>query len=591
MRARSPSRALLAWLSATALVPLLGCSSGVRRFPLREPLTRDTDLRSVYVPCRPAPSKDDPRHVECTPEPYVSPLAWDMADNTVFRPLAQVFAVSPGGEAVNVNALDEVPDSSWFENRIGQRPMTPDEIFRGPCSVLLDEKEWPDGSWRIDEGKPNGATPGFRVRVPEYGKFMLKADPKEQPERASAASAIGMRLYHAVGFHVPCDAVVYFPERFLKLTPGLVATDNTGIPRAFDDKALRSVLVTNSRRGDRMRMQSSQWVSGRVLGPFKYEGTRSDDPNDVIPHQDRRELRGARLLAAWVNHFDAREQNTMTTWIADDRSRPDSSPGHVRHYYLDVSEVFGSEWDWDGISRRLGHSYYLDFAHVSQDFITLGLLSRPWDRAVKGPSGEVFGYFRGEDFVPEDWHDGYPNPSFDRMTEHDGAWMARILARITPPLLEAAVKAGNFSQPRHERYLIDTLLERRRRILHRYLARLSPLTQPRVSGRRVCVSDRARESQAFEGASFRYDAHLYRGERLEDGGVLRISPDPGGSPCFDLPEGPVDRSPDDSAARYRIVDMTNGQARWPLRMHFYDLGAGGLRLVGLERPESAGAPE
>ena len=34
--------------------------------------------------------------------------------------------------ALNVNSVDEVPDSSWFTNRIGRRAMTGDEIARGP---------------------------------------------------------------------------------------------------------------------------------------------------------------------------------------------------------------------------------------------------------------------------------------------------------------------------------------------------------------------------------------------------------------------------------------------------------------------------
>src|SRR4051812_43135941 len=34
--------------------------------------------------------------------------------------------------ARDVNTIDEVPDSSWFENRIATRPMTIDEIAPGP---------------------------------------------------------------------------------------------------------------------------------------------------------------------------------------------------------------------------------------------------------------------------------------------------------------------------------------------------------------------------------------------------------------------------------------------------------------------------
>jgi hypothetical protein len=200
-------------------VGVTGCGGAVRRFPLRAPLQQDTDMRSFAAPCRPDPSKDDPKHQSCTPEPYVSSFAWDAADHTIFRPLTRVFAVDPGGEAVNVNAMDEVPDSSWFENRLGRRPLSMDEITKGPCKKDLEPEGAKDGSWLIDKGKSDGATPGFRVKT-ESGKFLLKGDFDAQPERPSAASAIGMRLYYAAGFHVSCDSVVYFKPSLLKLTPG-----------------------------------------------------------------------------------------------------------------------------------------------------------------------------------------------------------------------------------------------------------------------------------------------------------------------------------------------------------------------------------
>src|SRR5262245_4338059 len=34
--------------------------------------------------------------------------------------------------AQNVNTVDEVPDSGWYANRAGARPLTPDDVFRGP---------------------------------------------------------------------------------------------------------------------------------------------------------------------------------------------------------------------------------------------------------------------------------------------------------------------------------------------------------------------------------------------------------------------------------------------------------------------------
>src|SRR5690606_19865668 len=92
---------LLAWLAASALAaPLAGCGHAPGRFPLRAALWRDPD----EVPFAPAPRE------------YVSPMVWDVGDQSVFYPLTRLFAVDPAGESVNVNALDEVPDSSWFEN-------------------------------------------------------------------------------------------------------------------------------------------------------------------------------------------------------------------------------------------------------------------------------------------------------------------------------------------------------------------------------------------------------------------------------------------------------------------------------------------
>src|SRR5262245_49148852 len=37
-----------------------------------------------------------------------------------------------GLRAKNINTIDEVPDSSWFTNRIGTKTITVDEIARGP---------------------------------------------------------------------------------------------------------------------------------------------------------------------------------------------------------------------------------------------------------------------------------------------------------------------------------------------------------------------------------------------------------------------------------------------------------------------------
>jgi hypothetical protein len=65
----------------------------------------------------------------------------------------------------------------------------------------------------------------------------------------------------------------------------------------------------------------------------------------------------------------------------------------------------------------------------------LGTRQNPWDTVQKKPGKELYSYFNVEDFVPDEWKNEYPVAAFSRMTERDGAWMARILARFTPDVV------------------------------------------------------------------------------------------------------------------------------------------------------------
>src|SRR5262249_18200893 len=142
--------------------------------------------------------------------------------------------------------------------------------------------------------------------------------------------------------------------------------------------------------------------------------------------------------------LDAREQNTLATWIADDSSRPDGSPGHVLHYVIDLGDCFGGKWDPDAAWRRSGHAYHGDLGYMIADFFSLALIERPWDRLTR-PPGSIFGYYGHAEFDPDRWHPMYPNPAFLRMSERDAAWLARILARFADEQLAASARVGDYS--------------------------------------------------------------------------------------------------------------------------------------------------
>ncbi|MCU0685671.1 MAG: hypothetical protein MUF34_26085 [Polyangiaceae bacterium] len=561
----------LAASAALALGLLAGCGApGLRRFPPRAPLQVDDDQR----PFRRKPA-----------EAYGT-LEWDFVDQTIARPLVQSLRFEPGGEATNVNSLDEVPDSSWFTNRIGRRDagraLTPAQAALGPCAgeAPLDPDQ---GPWLVVGAKPNGANPGFMIKAPDGRKYLIKFDDRRQPERASTADVVGSLAYHAAGFFAPCNRVVYFRREVLRVGPGAKAEEPGGVKVPLTDEHLASIFARLTTAVDgRVRAGASLLLAGSPVGPWNYYGARGDDPNDVVPHEDRRELRGSRLLAAWLGHEDARQQNTLAVWV----DAP-AGGGFLRHAFIDFGDCLGNFWSSYAIARRTGHQYHLDLGDALRDYVTLGIPTRPWDVAHFGPSGPVFGYYGIDSFEPEAWHPSTPNPAFGRMTERDGAWMARVLARFTDAHLAAMVEQARLSRPELSAELVRLLRGRRDKVLARYLGRLAPLSEPSVReggrGAELCLRDVAVEAGVAraEGRSYRVRAWAEGNAPLAAGPAQVTAP---GSVCVPLPASAAGNE------RYVIVDVAIAPGAPPARVHLYALGKGAYRVAGLERPADDAPP-
>ncbi len=579
---------LVAPLAFAFAAGLTACSSDVRRFPLRDPVWKDADLAPVSVDCQ--LDQDSVGKLRCAP----ASSGPSSAQSAASRLETSSFLAESAREALNVNSVDEVPDSAWFTNRIGVRALTPEDIVRGPCGDRDLDPDAPDGAWVIDRGSLPGEPPSFRVDVAGLGKFVLSIDSAQQPERATGAAATATRLYHAAGYWVPCESVVHVRPAIFKLTPGLTLADDRGGARAFDAAALAQLLASASSRGGLARMIASRALPGRTLGPFSYEGTRRDDPSDVVAHEDRRDLRGARVLAAWLGHERASEHSTRDTWLAQREGESEAllSPGVVRHYQVGLGACLGSEEVSDDASHRLGRVDQLDLAQEATDPILTGILERPGGRASRSARGDIFGDFSAGDLEPRRWQSGYPNPAFARMSELDGAWSARSLARFTPELVEAAVRAGDFTLARHTGFLIEQLLLRREALLRRYLARVSPIADLRLSGEDLCGKDLGRSTRVFTDTDFAYRARAYAGADLAHHSSPAVRPGADGSLCLSVAHVADDSgAPDDSASRYVVIDIFNGVAPGPLRAHLYDLGPRrGFRLVGIERPDDDSPP-
>lgn len=579
-------------LTAIALVTLslAGCSREVRRFRLAPPLWVD----------------DDAHPLETTPAKYYSGIRADAIDKYLLYPPANLLRIPDEGEATNVNALDEVPNSSWFENRLGFFDYTPEELASAECGTTPNLSP-EGGKWKVVSAKPDGANPGFFIEGPDGFRYLLKFDGKNQPLRATTADVVGSKLYWAIGYHSVCNEIVYFLPEILEIAPGALTKTDLGEERPMTPDDVEKVLAMGFRMKDgRVRASASRFVPGKPLGPFKYEETRSDDPNDVIPHEDRRELRAAHLPAAWINHVDAREQNTFDV-IVEERGKR-----FIRHYKIDWGDALGIGFNPDRLARRLGYSYAIDLEQIGEDLLTFGMLSRPW-QSPKRTKVQIFGYYGVEGFTPSEWRGVYDIPAFARRTPSDVLWMTRILSRFTDAHLKAIVARAQLPDPRQAEYLEYALRGRRDKFFEEYLTKYVALANFRLARRKptsnvqsLCFEDLALVHGVAKADEAYYQLRFYGGEALDrELGWLQFMPDerhPNWS-CVALPVGqhrPADLAPkdapDDHPLRYGVMDLWVHQKPTVLpmgqvKLHFYDLGeARGYRLVGIERPNEVKVP-
>jgi hypothetical protein len=368
--------------------------------------------------------------------------------------------------------MGEVPDSSWFQNRHGFSRMSIDELVRGPNTADGPSN---DGPWEVIDGKTEGITPGFRVRDSRGDVYVIKFDPPENPEMATAAEVISTKLFFAAGYNVPENYLVFFQRENLVVDTEAKISSGLGPRRRMTESDLDGILSRVHKSPDgRYRAVASKFLEGRPIGPFKYYGTRSDDPNDVIPHEHRRELRGLKVLSAWLNHDDSRAVNSLDTVVTEGSRR------YIRHHLIDFGSTLGSG-SVQAQKPRAGWEYIWEPAPVFRRLLTLGLWDSSWIR-VRYPSMPSIGRFESEAFEPAGWKPEYPNPAFMNALSDDCYWGAKIVMAFTDEDIRAIVRTGRLSDPDAEKYLIDTLIERRNKIGRYYFNMVLPIDPLALDG-------------------------------------------------------------------------------------------------------------
>ena len=419
-----------------------------------------------FFPDDPIQVDDDRAFDASGVEPIEGSNAFDFAEHTFFKP-----GDRRDVKAVNVNTVDEVPDSTWFTNRIGRESMSIPDIVRGPNQFeTLNVDDWP-----IVQEKSSGITPGYRVVDPSGHLYQLKFDPPENPEMASGAEVIGAAIYHAVGYNVVQGYVVEVDPARVVISPKATTVDMSGNRRQLRREDIDRIFARAARLPNgKYRATLSRFAEGRPVGYFKYYGTRPDDPNDIHPHEHRRELRANRVFSAWLNHDDSRGINSL------DMLEGPEGRKYIRHYMFDFGSTLGSGSTVAQVPRA-GNEYILEWAPALKTLATFGLYVRPWITVDYWEEARSVGRFEGDFFDPVKWRPEYPNPAFDNLRGDDAFWAARLVGRFSDEAIRGIVAKARYSEPGAAEHISTTLIKRRDKVLRAWLAVVNPVTNPRLS--------------------------------------------------------------------------------------------------------------
>jgi hypothetical protein len=474
--------------------------------------------------------------------------------------------------ALNVNSVDEVRDSSWFTNRIGRNDLTAADVAKGPDR---DEPVSLEG-WVVSGGKSSGVQPGFRMTDQTGQLYQIEVDPPSNPELASAAEIIGTAFYHAIGYHVVDVYAAIVDRTTLTIAPGATIRDPlNGQRRRLRTSDLDDVFDRAARRPDgRYRVLVSRFASGRPLGNFRYYGTRPDDPNDIVPHEHRRELRGARVFAAWLNHDDSRGINSL------DMLETTAGRGWVKHYMFDFGSILGSGTVY-AQRHRPGNEYIFEQRPGWLTLATFGLYVRPWMLIDYPRVPTSVGRIEATSFDPVKWKPEYPNPAFELMRPDDAFWAARIVARFTDEMIGAVVQKAQYSDPRATEYMTQILIARRDKVVATWLNQVSPAVDPVLTAGGAFTFTNAAVAARTSGPAASYQLRWFRFDnataaRTPAGEAQTITAPAGQAPAGLLESGDV--------IGVEVTGVETQHPGWARpATFFFRRGASGWTLVGTER--------
>jgi hypothetical protein len=388
--------------------------------------------------------------------------------------------------------------------------------------------------------------------------------------------AIASKIFWAFGYNQVESFLTTLDPKTTDIDPKATVRRPSGARTPFSRDDMNAILETVARREDgTYRVVAGRLIPGKIMGNFLYAGTRPDDPNDLVPHEHRRELRALRVFGAWTNLTDLKAANTIDALVTE------NGRSYIKHYLQDVGSTFGlcndlHEWD-------LSYEHFYEGGPTLKRLFSFGFALSPWQTIdyVEYPS---IGKFEGDRFDPRKWHPQTPTTAYMETRDDDAFWAARRVVAFTDDMIRAVVHVGEFSNPDAEKYLGDVLIKRRNKIASAYLPAINPIVSPRLEGDRLTFENAAVAADVAKAPTAYHASWMLYDNATDE--TRPLSTTQSGTTTIEVPRGlPT------AAGSMIAVDLSADSAEhesWkrPIRTYFRRTGSG-WKLIGLERmPEN-----
>ncbi|CAN5922509.1 hypothetical protein BH11MYX4_BH11MYX4_03710 [soil metagenome] len=421
----------------------------------------------------PLPSRQDFDERELLSDVYLRRPLFD-----VVRPLDFV----TGGD---VNALDEVPASSWYDPELTKRAPSGNANAAPPTFPLIALDESP-------------ATTGDALVVGDAKgvRYELLTDPPAQPGLLTGAEVVGALLLRSLGLRAPRAWIVGVPESTL-------SSNGKAAKERLDRWLARKAALVNGTR----RVSATLWPPGIDVGIASDFSLRRDDPNDRIEHPNRRTLRATKIFAHWMGWTTFGVRSTRDVYVGA------PGQGHLLHFVIGASRAFGTQ-DLQRYALRDEEAGGL-WWHL----VTFGL-SPPVTSPPRRSAFPSLGYL-SEVIVPGDFVVSPPYSPFVRLTPADEYWAGKRLVDAGEDAIRIGVEAAELPDDAAQ-YLETVLKKRRRALIVHAMEAVTPLDVAATTGRLVWLRDRAIAAGVAEAKGTTYEISFLDADGAEQAPPRRL---------------------------------------------------------------------